>query len=50
MNETDERTAQNGRGEAVAKVIRLPFADTTPEVSDTPAPEAPRPRRRPAST
>ncbi|MEU0287507.1 hypothetical protein [Streptomyces sp. NPDC006147] len=46
MNETDERTAQNGRGEAVAKVIRLPFADTTPEVSDTPAPEAPAPADR----
>ncbi|MFD5588789.1 hypothetical protein ACFWII_33915 [Streptomyces sp. NPDC127063] len=43
MNETDERTAETGRGEAVAKVIRLPFADAAPEVSDTPAPEAPAP-------
>ncbi|MEV5774270.1 hypothetical protein AB0L49_23920 [Streptomyces antimycoticus] len=44
MNETDERTAETGRGEAGAKVIRLPFADTTSEISDTPAPEAPAPR------
>ena len=48
MTETDERTEKTGRGEAVAKVIRLPFADTAPEASDTapetsdtaPAPEA----------
>ncbi|MFI9801976.1 hypothetical protein [Streptomyces sp. NPDC052302] len=46
MNETDERTAKNGNGEPVAKVIRLPFADSTPEVSDTPAPQTPAPAPR----
>ncbi|MEU2380372.1 hypothetical protein [Streptomyces misionensis] len=42
MNETDERTAETGRSEAVAKVIRLPIANA-PEIVESPAPEAPAP-------